>query len=350
MPPNPPHKDHRTVRRLLIAVGALLAVIIYMAVNVTLENRRRATPITWGVTFSQKYAKELGLDWKQTYLSVLDDLGVKRLRIPVYWDEIQPAVNGSYDFQDVDWMLAEADKRGAKVLLAIGRRTPRWPECHTPDWVEKKGLDFENGEVLKLVKAEAEHFKDAPALDSWQLENEPLLGVFGLCPPPDAKLLGQERRVLKSVDTAHPVVITDSGELSFWLRASLNADVLGISMYRVTWSKQFGYLFYPITPAFYWKKAEVIYPIIKKVIVTELQAEPWPSDQRSIPDTPIGEQYKSMNINIFRNNVEFARRVGMPDVYLWGVEWWYWIKLRAGNSDFLNEAKPLFHEGQAAAD
>ena len=55
--------------------------------------------------------------------------------------------------------------------------------------------------------------------------------------------------------------------------------------------------------------------------------------QRSIPDTPIAEQYKSMNMDTFRNNIDFARRVGFPEVYLWGVEWWYWIRDR-GNAIF----------------
>lgn len=333
-------------RRLLIAIVVVAAILIYFAVNLIIENIRRATPIQWGVTFSTQYAQELGLDWKKVYLSTLDDLGVRRYRIPVYWDEIQTKP-GAYDFRDVDWMLQEADKRGAKVILAIGRRVPRWPECHTPTWVTDKGLKFENQQLLALIKAETEHFKNAPALENWQLENEPLLDVFGRCPPADPTLLGQERQVLKAIDAKHPVVITDSGELSFWLRTALKADTLGISMYRITWSKTLGYFFYPITPAFYWHKADALYPIVKKVIVTELQAEPWPSNQRSIPATPIPEQYQSMNIGIFRNNIEFARRVGFSEVYLWGVEWWYWIKDR-GNPEFWNEAKPLFKENLSA--
>jgi hypothetical protein len=329
-------------RRLLIALGVVLIIAIWIFAGITIENLRRRTPITWGITFSTKYAKELGLDWKKAYLATLDELGVRRYRIPVYWDEVQPK-SGAYDFRDVDWMLKEADKRGAKVVLSIGRRVPRWPECHEPQWILKRGLKAEEKQLLDLVSAEVAHFKDAPALEYWQLENEPLLDVFGKCPPSNLALLGEERRVLKAIDTSHPVIITDSGELSFWIRTALKADVLGISMYRITWSKTLGYFFYPVTPAFYWRKADALYPIVKKVIVTELQAEPWPSDHRSIPQTPIEEQYRSMSIGTFSDNVEFARRVGFPEVYLWGAEWWYWIKDR-GNADFWNQAKALFAE------
>lgn len=336
--------------RLLIAGGVAVIIAVFFLVSLAMENIRRSTPVTWGVTFSTLYAKELGYGdgkWKQMFTAILDELGVRRFRIPVYWDEIQ-ANPGPYDFRDVDWMLSEADKRGAKVILAIGRRTPRWPECHTPKWVSEKGLKAENQKLIELVKAEAQHFKDAPALEYWQLENEPLLDVFGKCPPADPALLGEERRALKEVDVNHPVLITDSGELSLWLRTALKADILGISMYRITWSKTLGYFFYPVTPAFYWRKAEALYPIVKKVIVTELQAEPWPSNQRSIPDTPIDEQYHSMSMGIFRDNIEFARRVGFSEVYLWGVEWWYWLKDRK-NDEFWEEAKGLFAESRNAA-
>jgi len=339
-----PQKKRNLRRRLLIAVAVVLALFLYFFVNLMINNQRRAKTVTWGVTFSDEYAKQLGLDWKQTYLATLDDLKVRNYRLPIYWDEVQPAP-GKYDFTDVDWMMDQASQRGAKVLLVVGRRVPRWPECHVPDWVAKQGIAAEDKQLLKLVAAEVDHFKNAPALDSWQVENEPLLGIFGECPPPNAALLGQEVHLLKSIDTKHPVVITDSGELSIWLPTALKADVLGISMYRVTWNKWLGYFYYPITPAFYWKKAEALYPIVKKVIVTELQAEPWPSDQKSIPDTSLAEQYKSMNIKTFYNNIDFARRVGFPNVYLWGVEWWYWIK-QQGNADFWNAARTLFAENK----
>ena len=340
-----PLKKHNFRRRALIATAVVVAILVYFFVNLVIDNERRAGQISWGATFSTEYAKSLGLDWKKVYTATLDDLNVKHLRIPIYWDEIQPQ-DGAYDFSDVDWMMSEAQKRGAKILLVVGRRVPRWPECHTPEWIAKQGIKTEDRELLKLVAAEVKHFKSAPALDAWQLENEPLLSVFGECPPSDPNLLVQERNVLKSIDTAHPVVITDSGELSLWLPTGMTADVLGISMYRVTWNQWLGYFYYPITPAFYWKKADALYPIVKKVIVTELQAEPWPSKQRSIPDTPLDEQYQSMNISTFYKNIEFARRVGFPDVYLWGVEWWYWVKEK-GDPDFWNAARTLFAENKS---
>ena len=111
---------------LLLAIGlAVLAGLVFWY-RATLP--RDAGPAQIGVTFSTKYAKELGLDWKAAYLATLDDLGVRKFRIPVYWDEAEPE-RGRYAWDEVDWMLDEAAKRGADVILAVGRKTPRWPEC-----------------------------------------------------------------------------------------------------------------------------------------------------------------------------------------------------------------------------
>jgi len=40
-----------------------------------------ADEINWGIVFSQKHAEFLGLDWKENYSAILDDLGVKHLNL-----------------------------------------------------------------------------------------------------------------------------------------------------------------------------------------------------------------------------------------------------------------------------
>ncbi len=329
-----------TIRRLLPVAIVIAILFVVFSVRVVRENISRTADIGWGVTFSTKYAKELGVDWRQAFLATLDELGVRRFRIPVHWDEVQPT-DGPYDFRDVDWMLEEAGRRDAQVILVIGRRVPRWPECHTPGWAKALHTASQRERVLDLITAEVGHFKNSDSVVAWQLENEPLLDVFGVCPSGSISFLREERRLLKKLDQTRPVVVTDSGELSAWIPTAFFGDVLGISMYRVTWNKWFGYFYYPITPAFYQQRAVSLYPIIKKVIITELQAEPWPASNRPITQTSLDEQYKSMNLRRFRNNIEFARRVGFSEVYLWGVEWWYWIREK-GDPSFWNEAMLVF--------
>jgi len=66
--------------------------------------------ISWGVVFSQRHAEYLGLDWKKSYLAILDELGSKNLKLVAYWDLIEKEP-GVYDFSDLDWQIKEAKKR-----------------------------------------------------------------------------------------------------------------------------------------------------------------------------------------------------------------------------------------------
>ena len=113
-------------------------------------------------------------------------------------------------------------------------------------------------------------------------------------------------------------------------------------MYRKVWVRQLGIYFkYPLTPAFYYRKAQVIKKLFKKeVISVELQAEPW--GPKLLYDSPVEEQIKTMNLEQFKKNIEFAKGTGFKEFYLWGAEWWYWMKEKQNQPDIWNEAKKLF--------
>jgi len=49
-----------------------------------------------------------------------------------------------------------------------------------------------------------------------------------------------------------------------------------------------------------------------------------------------------MNLEQFKYNVEFAKNTGMSEHYLWGAEWWYWMKEKQNNSEIWDEARKLF--------
>ena len=259
----------------------------------------------FGVTFSKKYAEELELDWKKTYLAILDELEVEYFRIPAYWDQIEPKEH-QYDFSDLDWMLEEAAKREAKVVLAIGRKLPRWPECHDPAWAENLPEEMIQQKTLSNLTLLVRRYKNHPALWRWQLENEPLF-VFGECPLPDQDFLRKEAALVRSLDEEHPIVITDSGELSTWYDASHLADILGISMYRRSFNKLFGYIYYPLKPGFYRDHAALVSPLIDEVFVSELQAEPWVT--KRMVEVPIAEQKISMDEELFKENIDFAKEL-----------------------------------------
>ena len=111
-----------------------------------------------GITFSKSYAQQLDLNWQEAYLSLLDDLQIKNVRLVAQWNEVEPTFL-EYDFVDLDWQIKEAKKRGVEVVLAIGRRTPRWPECHDPLWLENLDVKKVEQEQLRMVEDVVEHFK-----------------------------------------------------------------------------------------------------------------------------------------------------------------------------------------------
>ncbi len=315
----------------------LLLVIIFFFVGKSSE----AEKIVWGVNFSQKHARDLGLDWKETYSALIDELGVKYIKLAAQWDLIEPE-NEEYDFKDLDWEIKKAEEKGVELLLAIGMKTPRWPECHIPEWAENLTKKEQQKEILEMLEEIVLRYRGSQAIWAWQIENEPFF-TFGQCPWVDKDFLKKEIELVKSLDEQkRPVVISDSGEGSFWIQAAKVGDIIGTTMYKKVWVHQLEtYITYPLPPTFYSRKAKIIEKLFgKEVICVELQAEPW--GPQLLYYSPLSEQEKTMDLEQFRKNIEFARKTGFDKFYLWGAEWWYWMKEKQGQPEIWNEAGRLF--------
>ncbi|MEA3272137.1 MAG: beta-galactosidase, partial [Patescibacteria group bacterium] len=229
----------------VIFVAANLYIFSHFAIPVNFERE-----IEYGATFSKPYAEDFDLDWKETYLAILDDLKVRKLRVPAYWDLIEPEQD-KYNFEDLDWQIDEAEKRDAKIILAIGRKLPRWPECFMPIWVKDWNETAQQERVFKMLRDVVIRYKDRDVISAWQVENEPFFRFFGECPPADEEFLKTEIEVVKSLDDTRPIIITESGELSSWLRGGKYGDTLGVSMYWIVWNRHWGYFHHHI-PAIYY--------------------------------------------------------------------------------------------------
>jgi hypothetical protein len=219
---------------------------------------------------------------------------------------------------------------------------PRWPECYAPAWAEQLPDSKFYQRVNDLILATTQHFKIYNNISAWQVNNEPFLDSFGDCRSLSDKLIKEEIDIVKSVDSVRPVILTESGELSTWRKSARLADVIGTSLYRTVWNKYLGYWRYPLPPAFYRLHADLImryYPV-RQVIISELQAEPWPPGKHILA-TSLEEQFKSFDIDKLRHNVDYAKRTGIRDIYFWGVEWWYWLRGQ-GHPEFWNYARKIF--------
>lgn len=323
-----------------LIVLALAIVIVLLFAYFNLPGPDPREDVQLGMTFSHRYASGLGLDWKETYLALLDDVGVRKLRIPVYWDLVEKEPK-SYDWSEIDWQLAEAEKRDAEVILSIGLKVPRWPECHIPGWVGDD-TDTRRGALLRFMMKAVERYKGHSEVAVWQVENEPFL-PFGICPPFDADFLDQEVALVKMLDPSRPVLLTDSGELSLWVAPASRGDMFGTTLYRDIYSKNVGgYFTYPIGPNFFRAKEQLVRLLTdqENFSVIELQGEPWASGW--IAEIPLEEQFRTMTEDKLRENVDYARQVGFRDIYLWGGEWWYWMKVKKDYPAVWETGKELF--------
>ncbi len=332
----------RIFATLLVILGFVWLGTIDYARNLPADPNR---PIVWGVTFSDEFSRELGLDWKMNFESIIADLHPKSIRLVAYWDNIEKD-KGEYDFSDLDWEIQRATDNNIKIILALGEKVPRWPECHIPGWANKLSTD-ERGQALRdFMQTAVERYRDKQVITMWQVENEPFL-PFGSCPVREADFLPKEIKLVKSLDQTRPILTTDGGEFGKWYQAAKLGDVFGTTMYRKVYPKSIGPLVgviqYPFSPSFFKFKSLVVHWLIgdlnKKFIVVELQGEPWFAT--SVQNTPYSKQVTTFSPQYLETTIQYAKDTGFDEYYLWGSEWWYWMKIKFNDSRYWDIAKKL---------
>jgi hypothetical protein len=304
----------------------------------------------YGVSFSIKYAEELGNDWQANYTALLDDMHVKKLRLMSYWDLVEPQ-QGQYDFKDLDWQVDQANARGAKISLAIGFRQPRYPECHEPQWATSMPVNetaWDNA-LYDYLTTTVNRYKNNPAIESYQLENEAENNWFGSCRGSAAprERLQHEFDLVKGLDKNHPVFMSLSDEHGFPI-GQPKPDGYGFSIYRVVYStntKIHFYTTYPITDWYHRLRVLIIdHTQHRPVFVHELQMEPWGS--KATVDLSVEEQDKSMSVSQIHKSFTFGRKTGIKLQYLWGGEWWYWRKTHFNDPGPWNAVKQELQKAQ----
>lgn len=326
----------KTLKYILLT---LIIVLTLLYILFLLFSTRRYD-ISYGISFNQNHATDLGLDWKVVYLDMLTDLQPKYIRIAAMWSEVEKD-RFVYDFSNVDFMMREAAKHDAKVVLVVGQKAPRWPECHVPDWLDY-GAEASREHLFDYIEKVVERYKHHEALELWQVENEAFINFkFGECENFQRDAVQDEIALVRELDPDHKIIMTDSGELSTWKEASKAGDLFGTTMYRIVKSPG-GFTFsYDWLPAgFYRLKAKWRGRGYDDFFVSELQAEPWFTNA-SPQDTPVAEQEKTMNPKRFKKHIDYVERVGASRAYLWGVEWWYFMKQKNNDARYWDFAREV---------
>ncbi|MDO8495752.1 MAG: beta-galactosidase [bacterium] len=320
----------------------LIGLLIIIVIGYVLSLRDIPTKITYGVSFSKFHSDELQLDWKEVYNALLNDLKVKHFRFSAHWPNTEPT-EGEYNFSELDYQIKGAEKRGADFILAVGRRLPGWPECHEPEWAQDLPLKEKQEKILKYIETVVNRYKDSPSIVYWQVENEPFLAFFSRshCGALDKEFLDKEIELVKKLDPSRSVLITDSGEFGYWWPAYRRGDVFGTSLYLYIWNRKIGPFRYPITPAFFRIKQSITELVWgkKQTMIVELSAEPWLL--QPIISAPVPTLLERMGPEKFNEMIEFASKTGFDRQYLWGAEWWYWMK-KIGYPEHWERAQELF--------
>ncbi|HET6924502.1 MAG TPA: beta-galactosidase [Candidatus Saccharimonadales bacterium] len=323
----------------LVAIGGMYGIARWYI------HQEGDRPATYGVSFIPDYASYLGLDPQKTMDALISDLHVRQFRLTSYWSDIETSP-GQYDFSTLDWEFTKADAAHAKVNLTVGLRQPRWPECHAPTFYDTSQPESTWYPQLKaFMTAVVNRYKGNPALAGYQIENEYFLQGFGTCTNRDRQRLVDETALVRRLDPRQTIIIGRSNNALGWPIGAPQPDEFSISVYRRVWDANVShrYLEYPFPAWFYaftagWQKIMTGHDMI----IGELQAEAWPPNKQTIPDTSLNEQSKSIDAQRLKTTIQFGRATGMKTIDLWGAEYWYYRKTVLHDPSLWDTARPAF--------
>jgi len=333
-------------KRLLLLTLLLIALALGLT-SYALYSYPKPESFTYGVSFNTLYARELGLPWETVYTAILDDLEVRHLRLAAHWPMIEPEQD-VWNFREIDRQLELAEARGAEVVLAVGRRLPRWPECHVPKWASGLSWEEQKEEIRSYIRAVVERYRDEPVITYWQVENEPFLTVYAQehCGNLDVDFLEEEVALVHELDSSRNVLVTDSGNLGLWAGAYKRGDSFGTSVYIYLWNEETGPLRTLLPAETYLLKRKVMELLYgeKETFLIELSVEPWLN--KPVVEADLAVQLERMNPEKFEEIVAYAKRTRLPEQYLWGAEWWYWLKQTQNEPAMWERARTLFQDGR----
>ena len=111
-------------------------------------------------------------------------------------------------------------------------------------------------------------------------------------------------------------------------------------MYVYFWNPELGQFKTALPPWFYRVKENVMKLLYgnQPTFLIELSAEPWLLEP--ITQVDIETQYSRMDLAKFNEIIEYARDTRYEYQYLWGAEWWYWLK-KQGHAELWDRGQEL---------
>ena len=330
----------------------------------------------YGVSYSFEQANWYGLDPRESYIELLDQFRFDWVRVPFFWDQTLLRSKGATDgqvvdlnFDDLKFAIEEAAKRDVDVIIALGAKTPYFPEYHLPGEIEKQ-LEFGAtitldhpvaGEILETSRKVVESLAPYDNIIAWQVENEPLIGNVNRWKI-DTSLIKAEVEVVRLADPAHRPIILNHAATGFYDRSWQTllpilkpGDIFAVNAFFKTKgtdlfnAKIFGrevHILWPdhfVWPVYSWGFLSPDIESIKEKVeahgntlwILEMQAEPYIKKLEEADDPLL--PFRPGDIELADN---FMRSHQIESVGLWGAHFWQY-RAKNGDGSWLGAVKNL---------
>jgi hypothetical protein len=325
-----------------------------------------------GISFRPLQAQALGLEPG----AVLDELlgyPFAVIRLAAYWDRMEPAP-GAFDPSWLDWQVTAAERAGKQIIICTGPvKAFGYPEFFVP--AHRLPAPLPEGRLVTpethrpLLEAGTEfmtriigRYAGRNAVIAWQVEHEVAdpLGMehsWRL----SAEFAAAEVAAARAADPSRPVLLngflpaTAPVAAAQWWRtrdqgdsltvAARIADTVGIDYYPrhalAARGRRTAYLdgtASRLGPRRYRNLARRAAAGGKRIMITEIQAEPW--EAVTVPPSPPGRgMYSCLPEHViasYNRCVRWSRRnpPGASAYLFWGAEYWL-LRARQGDDAYL---------------
>lgn len=330
-------------------------------------------PVQVGISFNPHRAANMGLDYR-TAFTRLEAMHFRVIRLSTYWDQIDQE---GYD--QLDWLMNEAQRAGQPVILAVGMKGLGWPEFFIPASVMPaagltQGQDAASDANLReatlaFLNDTVTRYRGHSTLVAWQVENEP----FNRAGPQrlwiDATFLRDEITTVRALDGhRRPVIVNAFSHFNLlfdqasarqgfdfrqWLgfeadsaeRDGLSVlnkrDILGLDVYTAIGYRFLGQDHMSRADGDWPDRLARVRDLVKRqgkqAWITEAQAEPWESGPNSDADP------KSTSPQAMRSLFVNLKDSGFSTILFWGSEYWLW-RAERGDSRWIDTIKAILRD------
>lgn len=210
---------HRQKAASLKGLLVLLTAALILGSEIWLPAKPPAPLV--GFSYSPLISQVADRDPAQDLSLLLASTNPDLVRLPVYWDAVQPAPD-TLDFSSVDALLDAVERHNlasgssTQVVLTIGARNFLYPELHAPSWAGPRGQpqlgQVQSGPAYRLyIDSSILRYRDSTLLYAWQVENEPFDDTANQQTGDDrisATQVAWEMAEVHRLDNAHRAVTT----------------------------------------------------------------------------------------------------------------------------------------------